>query len=387
MLRVNIKYYVRLFLSGDHTNSSQSFELMIFGRPALQCPGQSCEGRCNMSADGKVLCSCDELCRQLGDCCVDAHIHCFGAKPGETHMLLPLPEDVNPFVLNAVSSMECQQLILMESTYKDGPSKTVLRGYFLISSCPVDNADDECSEISSDATHSIPVCLPQFDLLFRNIYCLICHGFSPEEAVAFTFNVPDCVDWLDELNSTSFVRSATSADAVWNACGILGFSSVSKGCEATTKRMLCLPGDQTTEQKCPAYSNPVVTDENGLIYKNQFCVPTEDINISCLEYDDYGHSAPNYIAGDFLLSITILLDFSSGYPTSTVEISNKNGNDKLHKNGNDQLRLISNGSMQTSTLVQVLLMLAFFVTALEMIFQKVSHWLFGCRISEDIYIM
>ena len=345
------------FVSGDHTNSSLPFEFMIFGRPALQCPGHSCEGRCNMSADGKSLCSCDEYCRQLGDCCVDAHIHCFGARPEETRMLLPLPEEVNPFVSNAVSSMECQSLTLLEGKNMDGSSQTVRQNYFLISSCPADNADDGmCSDVEADATHSIPVCHPEFDLLFRNIYCLICHGFSPERAVAFTFNVPNCVNWFEETNITSF--SKMSADVVWDACGLLGFSSIPKGCEATAARMLCLHGDRAAEQKCSSYSNPVVTGDNALIYKNQFCVPMENINISCLEYDVYPHAVPVYVGTDFLSSMTIVLDFSSGYPTSMVKISNETP------------PVISNGATQIPTLFQALLWL--FLTSSEMILNYIS---------------
>ena len=258
--------------------------------------------------------------------------------------------------------MECHKLTLMEGKNMDGSSKTVLQNYFLISSCPVDNADSGmCSNVNADATRSIPVCLPEFDLLFRNIYCLICHGFSPEEAVAFRFDVPNCVDRFDELNSTPFSENK-SVDVVWDACGIFGLYNIPKQCEATASRMLCLHGDRTAEQKCSAYSNPVAINNVGLVYKNQFCVPVEYANISCLEYNVYPHGIPIFISGNFLLSVTILLDFSHGYPTSMVKINKETENDS-HP-------VISSGSIPLPILVQAFLGLFFLATDLEIIFEK-----------------
>ena len=265
-----------------------------------------------MSANGKSLCSCDNSCRRLGDCCVDAHTHCFGARPDETHMFMPEKGD------SIISSMECQQQPFVGSAKEDGSHGNDLKNYYMISSC----GDAQCMDVDTDNLHMTPVCLPQFHLIFRNIYCLLCHKYSPENAVAFTLNLFQCSHWPNELNTTSFSENTTVVNIMWKTCAhIFG---IPKECEATAYRMRCPIRWPAVQQRCPAYSNPVVFEGN--VYKNQFCITNTDINISCFTHDDHSYNRLP-IGLNLNFSFIILLDFPSGYPISRIEIAeNKTNN-------------------------------------------------------------
>ena len=305
------------------TNNTPSGDFMIFGRPALRCPDHSCAGRCNMSANGISMCSCDEFCRMLGDCCVDAHILCFGERPEEVHMLLPNEKN------SIASSMECVKWPYLGVTNaEDGSQNIVIKNYNMISSCPMGSGNDtRCSDIDTDILHFTPVCLLQYQLIFRNIYCLLCHGFPQEQAIAFTLSVTTCSHWHDELNATSLSDNATFINKLWKTCGAI--YSVPKQCEAIAERMQCLMRTPLTTKECRAYSNPVVID--GFIYKNQFCIPAKEGKKRC--YVSNGSQLNVPVDGVRVSqSFTILLDFTSGYPVSRIKIAG---------NGNQNVRFIS----------------------------------------------
>ena len=318
--------------SGNQNNVSLWGDFMVFGRPALRCPANSCLGRCNMSADKSSLCSCDEHCRTLGDCCVDAHFHCFGAKPGDAHVLLPKEED--PIFSSSIrGSMTCVSLVTMGGINAAGSRPPILRYYNMISSCPVGTSGDvQCSDDDTNVLHATPICLPRLYLIFRNIYCLRCHGFSGEEAVAFSVNLPRCDHWQGELNRSVPLETATLLDSFWQYCGYLAQFSLPKVCETTADRMQC-PRD-LVEKQCPAYSNPVRI--NGSIYKNQFCAPSIDADIQCLAYNERLYQVfPGYNTMVFI-SFRVLLDFSNGYHVGEIEFTDNGNNKHIDINGSSK---------------------------------------------------
>ena len=287
-----------------------------------------------MTANGKSLCSCDDYCRVFGDCCVDAHIHCFGAVPEETDILLP--KKGSPIV----SSMECMGNVYLDDTDEDGSRKIAMKNYLMVASCPQDKgAGERCVDGHFNILHYTPVCLPQLQLIFMNIHCLLCHGFSPENAVAFNLSVSRCSQWPEELNTTYSYDNSTYVRTPWKKC--VRLLSITKRCEATARRMQC----PMIGQNCPAYSNPVIID--GHIYKNQLCIPALISNTRC--YANHLNLYNNHatIVGlNISRLFRILLDFTSEYPQCRVtiaEIKNHSGNE------NNKAPIKPNDPSKTST--------------------------------------
>ena len=288
---------------------------LIHGRFNLHCPASSCSGRCNMSADGKSHCSCDEYCRFLGDCCVDSHIHCFGAQAEETHMLLPIED--NSTHSNALkASMTCNELSYKGETHGNGWSTILLKKFIMVSSCPTGSAGaGKCIYADTDVMHYTPVCLRQHYLIFRNIFCLRCHGYSEEDAVAFKLSLPMCSTLPVEFYITEFSDNITLANNLWKDCGYWALNSIPENCEATANRMQCHHiNPSVANPNCSGYSNPVVIDNS--VYKNQFCVPEIHTRPRCFEYDGF----PHYV-DDIPLSLMILFNFSNGFPAVKIKLT------------------------------------------------------------------
>ena len=286
-----------------------------------------------MSADKSSLCSCDEHCRTLGDCCVDAHFHCFGAKPEETHMLLPN----DSAIANALTtSMKCMPVNFVGRD-ENGQRQTVSRNYDMIAICPVGSeGDKQCLGIGS-VLHATPVCLPRSHLIFKNIYCLLCHGFSKEEAVAFN---------VETEKYTHF--------------------SVPNECKTSADRMQCPKWFQVRGQTCPPYKNPVVIKDTGFTFKNQFCAFTMHADIQCLTYDDqlYSSNLPwtnHTIAVNFM----DLLNFKGGNPIERIS---------LGENGNDNRPGFSRVSFNKFDLIQFSWILLFLQATFAIIYVKLFVW-------------
>ena len=333
-------YHVQFDVLGNQRSPSPlSGEIMIFGRPVLQCPGNSCLGRCNMVADKTALCSCDEHCRTLGDCCVDAHVHCFGARPDETHMLLPKEND------STLSHDLTPSMICTMSLYRNGTDEYILKDYRMVTSCPVGNdGDAKCSDVSTDLLHSSPVCLPQSYLIFRNIYCLRCHGFPQERAVAFELDVLGCYHWYDHMNKTS--GNATILRSFWKDCGSKVVRNIPKACQTTASRMLC-PIKEMPGNTCAAYRNPVTITDTDLVYKNQFCTGNTNQDLKCFAYEQELYETPFMGFGFSFTTFTVFLDFSHGHPVTTVKKFAEYGKDE-----NGKHIVMSNGSSKYITFSQ-----------------------------------
>ena len=153
--------------------------------------------------DGHILqsiCSCDERCRILGDCCVDAPRECFGAENDVSKNFHPVDNRSWTEFTMTRSMYSCRTLQYIPRRSTVG----IFMNNHFIQCCP-DKApysrECEANFIYKTLAHRLPVCHPSSSLLLSNRFCAACHGFNFEDTVSFYHRISVCDQWL-ALNHT-----------------------------------------------------------------------------------------------------------------------------------------------------------------------------------------
>ncbi len=119
-------------------------------------------------------CECDDLCHLYGDCCVD--------KANET------VADPGLFDSYIYKSSSCRYINVRTDT-----SKVV----YVVSKCPNSYSEDyvrkSCEELAddNDMLLQVPVSESRFGIVFSNLYCAMCHGWSRNQVTFWTVQM-DC---------------------------------------------------------------------------------------------------------------------------------------------------------------------------------------------------
>ena len=291
--------------------------------PLTSCPEASCEGRCGEIASGRHRCSCDERCRVLGDCCLDADMVCFHSGEGQLQALMPSKADKEAATIIR-KSLECVELNVTVETQshevlpRDSVSRlshsvaVTKQAFMMISSCPEGHPDAGlCLETQRSPRHAIPVYAPEAHLLFRNYYCAECHGhsFYILMARAFVIKLPQCDNSsMTALENITAPLNGTVVGVLWDKCDSYAFS-VDSEFKEKIERLSCF--NEPTEmikhngpyRYCEAYSNPVTTADRKLVYKNWFCAP-EDLkqDLFCYDKSERNNPISGYLQPKFQVS-------------------------------------------------------------------------------------
>ena len=113
------------------------------------------------SGDGRGWCSCDSRCWYLGDCCLEAPLHCFGTNYANISKISTIWSATRRRVKEKTRDCRCHHCERGNGT----------KGY-------------------------MPVCLPKADLPFRNTICACCHGFQIHAVVYLENWLEVCPEWL-----------------------------------------------------------------------------------------------------------------------------------------------------------------------------------------------
>ena len=345
----------------------------IFGRHVLSCPGSSCRGRCDQPIDNSTHCSCDERCRILGDCCVDAHVLCFGANQADTHMLKPTAEQQGEA---SILRESMEELVLRVLGVKYGTNLFVLnnRRMRVVSSCPVETGITEtCDKLEEGAGKLVLMCHLGAQLIFINPSCAACHGYPLEELIPFGVHFStDCLTSED-------LKSATIP--TW--CYPYAVFEQPPGCEHVVERMTCYgKGDIPGPNKipCRTYSNPVANPKgrHSDVYKNQFCIPRDRM--------DYVYGCPvkrvKQQSGfqSFVPIFSVVLDFKGKshvvelpWRTSMFGIDSRSDGEKVISRADFTDLIAYSRAMRTSsnlTLVLMKLMILILIKLAKFIVQQ-----------------
>ena len=108
-----------------------SYQLVVnTSRYSIKCISRHIPSEFGHSFQG--VCSCDERCRILGDCCVDAPRECFGAENDSGDNFLP-GDDKSWVEFNRIRSMDIKRSLWMVSI---GLYDRLLMDYRFINRCP-----------------------------------------------------------------------------------------------------------------------------------------------------------------------------------------------------------------------------------------------------------
>ena len=221
------------------------------------------------------VCSCDERCRILGDCCVDAPRECFGAENDSVDNYFP-GDDKSWAESHQIrdTGMGRSLWFVWQTSYL-----RTFMDYRFISRCPKNVRGSEACEFHfKDRTLSrmLPVCHPASGLLFNNRYCAACHGFNVEDTVSFYGLIPVCGRWLT-LNHTRKGRLENSAEAyeLYNLCSVefSNFPPTEYIVSTLRNRLYDMFGYDDIRSPCSTFMDPVVKLADRSIAKNIHCFP------------------------------------------------------------------------------------------------------------------
>ena len=266
------------------------------GHPVKICAEASCVGRCGASSgDGRGWCSCDSRCWFLGDCCLDAPLHCFGATKNDISKTQP-PADMSPdvAVMTALRTLMNEPITIDKIT----PSRTNLYKVqtiplLTVAECTLADGNNECTSYEVSTKHHLPVCLPQLEMLFRNVFCARCNGFQSHEVVSFENWLEVCPEWLAfNYNIDELFHNETLVDLFYATCHQMKMF-IPEACRSSVSRNhRYYTWPNTDAPACLYFANPMYIQDSNVksIFKNQFCTDEPDI-IRCVSssanFDEY----------------------------------------------------------------------------------------------------
>ena len=252
----------------------------------------------------RQLCSCDEICLYVGDCCFDFVYQCMGGSDLE-------------------ASLARQEQIISDFRKKTTCSSHYVsnkftHGYFfskvidipVISRCP-SNTTKSLSALCDDYEEHNFLSLPQNPvihqgIIYKNVYCSLCNSASPEKVRLLRYeliNASNVQEPDGNTNRTSFAVLLTDID---------GFKQIRYGlaCNHHCKNSIFQCAEEVRDVECGAYQAPITAvfhNGSAKIFRNLACIKCGNTSIKehiCLTSSCYGTGQ-----GGFLVKWTSLFDF------------------------------------------------------------------------------
>ncbi len=270
-----------------------------------------CDDGINASNQTKE-CACDDLCHAYGDCCANKANNVNVAQPDILHLRL-------------IHFGYCKEM--------DGYSETV----YVLNSCPLDYASDDirkaCEEVAddNDILLQVPVSESRFGIVFSNLYCAMCHGWSRNQvtfwSATMACEIPDKgpppedgrLPDKPQVDRDSLSKLPANEIITQTICK-LRFSPAEhmakpRRCQMVVSTCGATWDNKVMEQNCrfgyTAYAWPFSEiPTSGLPYKNKYCAECNAISTTCQKVTGQGGPRPGEVVG--MESISILLDFNKG---------------------------------------------------------------------------
>ena len=281
----------------DACRSNLSYDDIIESLALPNCT--SCRGRCGTKSaitDG-IPCSCDAVCNQYGDCCLDFRKYC----PKEAYNRENSPKEANMLGENYISKSSCY-------SYSTDKIK-----YLLISSCPKSHL--ACKKSLDSASTYVPVYDPLKRLHYINYNCAKCNGVKMP--VPWNIYTSCKRDVLEEYGYTNGLNDSDFVNA-WNlihreSCLLI----ISPDGPSMEPPRLCSDAKRTCHKECPKEELHHRCASDPLMYLKSS--HGRFSNLACLLCTGYVivphiqctivFIAPRRTDG--MLSLTVLFDFRS----------------------------------------------------------------------------
>ena len=314
----------------------------IFGREVISCPSSSCAGRCGEMSDRSHFCNCDVRCHVLGDCCPDAHRHCFAT----------VEEDIFWWTPEAKIIRQSRQCVSMSLAVEVGNNKKFpywsshdMLG--MIVSCPDDTDDGkECRDTESSLVHGVPVCHAANQLLYRNVWCAKCHGIDPSELHPFQIWLQNCPNVINVSDATGKLNDPDDIMPPQTTCPGDTYYNIPDECASITRRMKCFYSTDRVSNlssPCHLYKNPLsyIQVRRPISFRNQFCVPEEHVDpLTCYREEK---SDTIMTTSPVRASFAILLSFDDNDPTVSVNLIGEKTDNSPSSSSSDGRSRASNG--------------------------------------------
>ena len=285
-------YGITIYTTKTKHNKTPHFIVVFFHDSVEQiiCPAASCIGRCNEIADDVHPCSCDVQCQGVGDCCMDAKQRCLQSAlkdprplPGDLRSASaeadPLPDANKLENLSKPIKSDCWLLRSESGPVVNGNVDVGLIAMRIVTECPKDGIVKNVESVPVE--HHIPVCHMGSQLLFRNIFLAFCFGLDAADVVPFQLRLGYKSALFETLGTESYTQNKAIINAMWENAVDVEFFKIPEECIAIVNRQHCDFHKDDSDDMCPDYSDPVVITGRDKVYKNKFCVPEQNVSLSC----------------------------------------------------------------------------------------------------------
>ena len=156
----------------------------------------SCSGSCGKSWLHQQLCSCDDSCLYIGDCCFDFVYLCKGGY--DLDGALTHQERIIAYFSRKTSCSE--QYFREGESAGDVIYKTIK--ILMVTKCP-SGATKSLLDSCEDYEHHVFPALPQIPvmhrgIIYRNIYCLLCNGENSEDVRLLSHTLINSTDVVEQ---------------------------------------------------------------------------------------------------------------------------------------------------------------------------------------------
>ena len=244
----------------------------------VRCGNQvvSCSGYCGKSIINELLCSCDDSCLYLGDCCFDFVYLCRGgydldsALTHQEHIMNYFSRKTSCSVHYFYDGMSVGDVIY----------KTIK--ILMVTKCP-SNATKSLLDSCEDYEHHAFPALPQIPvihkgIIYGNIYCSLCNGACPEEVRLLSHTL---------LNTTDVPKQDANSNQVYNSVVITDLDEYqqnrwNRACNPLCKFQSFQCSEEQRARECRAYQIPftaVLLNGTKILLKNLACVQCHNTSI------------------------------------------------------------------------------------------------------------
>ena len=234
----------------------------------------SCSGFCGKGMESVLVCSCDESCLYIGDCCFDFLYLCKGGNGLDASL-------TRQGQIMIMSSFRNKTLCIAQRVQLDmdaGRRIYAIVRFPVIAKCP-SNATKSVLVLCEDyGQHKFPT-LPEIPvihqgIIYRNIYCSLCSGVNPEEVSLLEHTVINTTD-VHQNSSQHFAPLITGLDRnQFNRFGLVcGSIYDMKDLQCTVEEVA---------EECMAYQAPIhalLTIGSWEIFNNIACAKCVNASI------------------------------------------------------------------------------------------------------------
>ena len=229
----------------------------------------SCSGSCGKTRLHRQLCSCDDSCLYIGDCCFDFVYLCKGGNDLDD-ALTHQEQMLDYFTRKTL----CSELYFQDERVA-GDIVYKIISIPMVVKCP-SNATKRLLNLCQHYEQHVFPALPQIPvmhrgIIYRNIYCLLCNGANPGDVRLLSHTLVNSTDVREEKKYSTQIYSSVLITGIEE----YRLSRLSQVCNSKCKFHNNNCSDEQIARECRAYQAPgiaVLSDGSKRVLKNLACL-------------------------------------------------------------------------------------------------------------------